>query len=412
MGNKRKNTSKTSFKKTSKTPAQNTSPPSKSTKYNIPDGSKVDQHGNLILPGLSSSSSAVSMQSYVNIQRTTKSPKTVKIKPVIVDADFKTLKDLLESMELTPMPLLRILRKNIKDPKNDPQQTKIECSSLELKIAVIKRLTEEDFAFHTHSDCGKRTKLFVLKNFYKIEISELLQLLQNTNPTISKVSILFEHNEHPIYLVHSNDENLTIQELQKNHKTIDSLIVTWEKFDLRRKRPMPCRRCKMWGHAASNCHREYRCIKCDEKHEPGLCKRQNKKVGSPKCVNCGGDHPANSTNCSSYQKYLQNIQKRRSVKRVNIPQFQKNPYSSQVPRNFPVGSATYSEVTKSSLNPESRNNDVTFNNNIGFADLCARFKSIPNIDRTMQRFSELITKLSSTDSEQERSLILVEYCMF
>lgn len=415
LENQHQNSRKSKKRKKPSKAMTSTASTSKSGRWNVPNGSTIDLHGNLIIPGpstsrnLSKTSTEASMIS-INSRCSEQISKPQKIKPIIVDINFKTINNQLDVLKLSPKPLLKILRNS-----DDNPQTKIECSSLESKEKIIKMLQEKSFAFHTHSDSGKRTKLFVLKNYFKTECSEILSNLQQANLQISKVSILFDHPQRPIYLIHSNDENLSVQDLQRNHKSIDSIIVTWEKFDLRRKKPMPCRRCKMWGHSASNCYRQYRCIKCDQSHEPGQCSRTDKTIGFPKCVNCGGDHPANSTSCPSYIKYLKNIQNRRPPQRFvnqtplrNQQNSQKQPIFQNSNIHLPD---SYAATVSRSLNDNCSNNFQRSKPQSNLFDLFSEFNSIKNIEITLQRFADLICRLKATENERDRSLILINYCM-
>lgn len=73
--------------------------------------------------------------------------------------------------------------------------------------------------------------------------------------------------------------------------------VRWEK--LKKKTIMQCRKCQRLGHTSTNCGMEYRCVKCTEHHEPGMCKVNH---STPKeeitCVNCKSKgHPASYRGC-------------------------------------------------------------------------------------------------------------------
>ncbi|MGL5405236.1 MAG: hypothetical protein ACRDAX_00220, partial [Propionibacteriaceae bacterium] len=234
--------------------------------------------------------------------------KDAKPKPIYVDAKFNRVLDLLKyhvMIPIRPFPLLKIIRNDESNPL-----TRIDCSCLSTKTKTMDELKRSFFSFHTHSEPGSRVKMFVLKNFYKVSCEVMKKNLMDLELPVSKVSMLVDHPSRPIFLIHSDDVDLNIQTLQHKYRAISQIIVSWEKYDYRRKRPMPCRNCKMWGHSAINCNRKYRCIKCDQKHDPGKCLRTDRTVGTPKCVNCLGDHPANSQQCPEYIKYRERQQKR------------------------------------------------------------------------------------------------------
>lgn len=78
--------------------------------------------------------------------------------------------------------------------------------------------------------------------------------------------------------------------------------VYWEKPRGNRG-PLQCRRCQQFGHLAKNCAFAYKCVKCNSKHEPGLCHVVKEQGSKAVCVNCGGDHPANFRGCKTYKIY-------------------------------------------------------------------------------------------------------------
>lgn len=68
-------------------------------------------------------------------------------------------------------------------------------------------------------------------------------------------------------------------------------------------RVMQCYCCWRYGHIAQNCGKKEKklCPKCDEQHE--TCDK------AAKCVNCGGDHPANDINCPKWKNEKEITQK-------------------------------------------------------------------------------------------------------
>ncbi|GFR68592.1 nucleic-acid-binding protein from mobile element jockey [Elysia marginata] len=61
---------------------------------------------------------------------------------------------------------------------------------------------------------------------------------------------------------------------------------------------MRCFRCHRYGHGRNKCRaKEELCVRCGEPgHGSEECKRD------VRCVNCKGDHPANSKSCTKYQE--------------------------------------------------------------------------------------------------------------
>lgn len=82
--------------------------------------------------------------------------------------------------------------------------------------------------------------------------------------------------------------------------TIEKLAyqkVRWEK--LKKKTIMQCRKCQRLGHSSTNCGMAYRCVKCAEQHDPGMCKiNDNTPKEEITCVNCKSKgHPASYRGC-------------------------------------------------------------------------------------------------------------------
>lgn len=94
-------------------------------------------------------------------------------------------------------------------------------------------------------------------------------------------------------------------------KKILSHDVTIEKY--KRHHTVQCKNCQRLGHAAFNCCFEYRCVKCSESHDPGMCTIPNRKVEDIgklptgdsllKCALCGEGHAANFKYCSFKTTY-------------------------------------------------------------------------------------------------------------
>ena len=97
---------------------------------------------------------------------------------------------------------------------------------------------------------------------------------------------------------------------------IKSLVyqrVKWE--HLKEPKLFQCRRCQRVGHASSNCHRPYRCVKCAQNHEIDKCpiiKEADK--AALKCANSGNTgHPASYKGCP-YLKFASYLIKQTSTK--------------------------------------------------------------------------------------------------
>ena len=71
------------------------------------------------------------------------------------------------------------------------------------------------------------------------------------------------------------------------------------KVDVYIPNPLRCYSCQVFGHHENKCGRHPVCCICGEPEhcEPsGVCNKPSK------CVNCSGDHPANSKQCPQWEK--------------------------------------------------------------------------------------------------------------
>lgn len=247
------------------------------------------------------------------------------------------------------------------------------------------------------------------------------------------------------------------------HKTIANLIVKWEKLDFNRKRPTQCHRCQQWGHSARNCGRLYRCVKCTDTYEPGMCPRTTRE-GEAKCVNCEGAHPANSRQCRAFLSYQDRTTRHRAPARFtstpapwapngfNVRQHQQDfpPLminQAQQNRAFhqplaqghaqlnqayrpplTYGQAQHFENYESAVETDDEEEmiqqSVSFtqkrkshnsarpsrNAQSNFSQTQAKFQSIPDIDITLRMFAKLTDELSATTSQPERMAIMLRYC--
>lgn len=77
---------------------------------------------------------------------------------------------------------------------------------------------------------------------------------------------------------------------------------------------MQCFKCQRYGHISKYCKRDYRCVKCDSKHNPGQCGLSNDENSLEKsdvfCVGCAQSrHPASYRGCPKYKEkydYIKN----------------------------------------------------------------------------------------------------------
>lgn len=341
------------------------------------------------------------------------------VKPVFVESNIQVVKNHVNNVSFATQPLLKIVSK---------QKIQVSCYNHADKLKLIESLNSKLLRHYTFSEASEKSTIFVLRGFYKATTDEMLKALQESDVKAEKVTFLSDNEESPIYIVHFKKGEVNFNDLSFNHKSIDNLIVKWEKLDQSRKRPTQCHRCQLWGHSARNCGREFRCVKCTEKHEPGSCSRTTRE-GNAKCVNCDGDHPANSRQCHAFLSYQERTTRRRAPRQFTstpAPWANDNSNNRLQPSHFPAltnrhvqqndnTSDQQEDVQHQSVSftqpPTSRNSRNSRRApTSSFANLQANFQSIPEIDVTMRLFGNLIQELSSTMNHAERLTIMLRYC--
>ena len=87
--------------------------------------------------------------------------------------------------------------------------------------------------------------------------------------------------------------------LTSNSPTLPTVVKMQVKVDVYIPNPLRCYSCQVFGHHENKCGRHTVCCNCGEPEHCGPSGVCNKPA---KCVNCSGDHPANSKQCPQWEK--------------------------------------------------------------------------------------------------------------
>ena len=90
---------------------------------------------------------------------------------------------------------------------------------------------------------------------------------------------------------------------------IDSLFYKPTRFEQRTLTIIRCFNCQKFGHISSNCKSNQTCGHCSGNHSYNQCS----KTEPPKCANCHGNHPADSTYCPTYLKQVNTVYNARGI---------------------------------------------------------------------------------------------------
>ena len=162
-------------------------------------------------------------------------------------------------------------------------------------------------SFFTFTHKLEKFQTYLLKgldnNFSENDILSELRDLQISDVEFTKVSrfttkkSIANNVQLPIYMVQISPQS-SISKLL-NIKFLFYYKISWEK--IRKNDITQCHRCQLIGHTSQNCNMAYRCVKCNEQHEPGQCKilkTENIDKNKIFCVNCKEfGHPASYRGC-------------------------------------------------------------------------------------------------------------------
>ena len=142
-------------------------------------------------------------------------------------------------------------------------------------------------------------------------------------------------------------------------KYVSYHIVSWEK--LNKKSDTQCRRCQRFGHSASNCNLNYRCVKCNDPHKPGECKinleQPDQSGKKPSCVNCKAEgHPASYKGCPKYKEYKLNIRSQIKHNSVKSPREITNPSFIRAGISFASATGRVNQNTPLDTTPNNTTN--------------------------------------------------------
>lgn len=195
------------------------------------------------------------------------------------------------------------------------------------KIAC-ESLKQHKIQFFTYTPKSNKNITVLLKNIEgNFDPNEILEALANKKtPGITFLSVkrfttkrsVEEGKALPIFLVQLSADSI-ISNLSQI-KTILHTCIKWEKII--KKDRIQCKRCQRIGHAASNCNLEYRCVKCDQQHNPGECNRSNaspaEKIETPPfCINCKSHgHPASYRGCPKLKEMREAIAAKKEAQKV------------------------------------------------------------------------------------------------
>lgn len=241
-------------------------------------------------------------------------PKKVKIPAILVfDSQPKLISNALRSENINNFELIHNKGKHIIKPTTVEEHSKI--------MATLSSANTQLYSFTPSSLRNQNILMRGVSGDYSDE--EVKQLLISQLPEEFE---LINVRRYSTPRSRSNQHTLALHTITigpgadmaaiKSIRAIDYLRVS---FEVTRKTDITqCYRCQRPGHTSTNCHMDYRCVKCKNTHLPGECaltKGQN-TTAELYCHNCESHgHPASFRGCPKMQEHLKRLhEKQRKVR--------------------------------------------------------------------------------------------------
>ncbi|KAK9710040.1 hypothetical protein QE152_g26276 [Popillia japonica] len=186
--------------------------------------------------------------------------------------------------------------------------------------------------FYTYTPKSEKTHAYVIKGLPEdAEPHDIKQELTELDIKVHNV-VKFRNTKHPIYMC-MTAEDVTINDLKTKARYLQRAKVYYEAH-LSKRALTQCKKCQAWGHATLNCHLGVeRCVKCAQNHLSHQCKKDRSLPG--KCANCGGEHPASSTECRVYIGEMDKLRTSKEKARLLREPLQNTQNPQYVPASLP-----------------------------------------------------------------------------
>lgn len=290
----------------------------------------------------------INANQFVNGNQSAKRLTKQRIPPIVVTTVFKNPKEAISN-------ITKMMKRNIAFTILKVGYS-ITLETLDDHGTLKEFLAQQKIPFYTYTTADKKPIRLVLKGVHhSYSPGDIAEDLSTKNVKTISVQPMFAKGKVSMDMFIVNFEQGTkITEIMKSIKYVCHQTVTWQQF-IKKDMGTQCRKCQRFGHAATNCGLEYRCVKCIHRHAPGDCPLENDQPAV--CVNCKGNHPASYKKCSAYIKYAENLSKfqkksgnnKMQAKKTNNIEFSRN--DAKVRSDL-----TYSQALKPNNQPNDRNN--------------------------------------------------------
>lgn len=301
------------------------------------------------------SSNSINRNQFSGVNQREKKLTKQRIPPINITKPFKNPKEAISTIQTALKG--KVSFKILKEGYN------VTLESMDDHEAMKAFLAQQKIPFFTYTTADKKPVRLVLKGVHHSYTPEdIIVDLSANKITASSVLPMFGKGKVSLDMFIVNFEHGTkIAELMKSVKFVCHQSVTWHSF-IKKDVGTQCRKCQRFGHAASNCGLEYRCVKCPHRHSPGDCPLEDEQPAT--CVNCNNAHPASYKKCPVYTKYAENLKKaqgktgKNKSSTINTNTVNFSSKSSTIKNN-----QSYSQVLKSNTESVHKGNNLNFMNN-------------------------------------------------
>ncbi|GAB0087437.1 uncharacterized protein DMENIID0001_017390 [Sergentomyia squamirostris] len=231
-------------------------------------------------------------------------------------------------------------------------QVKIQLKTIDLYRSVLKALQEKGTQLHSYQIKSERTFRVVLRNLHhSTDLTELKKQLAEKGHTVVNIhNVKHRISKQPLPIFYVNlTPNSNNSEIYKI-TTLVNCVVKFEAPHTKKVVPQ-CTRCQSFLHTKAFCCKLPRCVKCPGSHMTSDCNRKVKD-NNVKCVNCGGDHPANYKGCPSYKSLRERLFPALRARRMSINASQHNTTPQRPSLSHTRNGVSFSSVLTGNISEE------------------------------------------------------------
>lgn len=295
---------------------------------------------------------------------TTTQPKSSKKRDIPIIATYN-----VNPKELTGM-LRQIVNEHFTLNIINKNRTQIKVFSLEDFLKTKQMLDCKKIHYFSYTPKELKPLTLILKKLPQQIFSkeEVKMAIQENCPEVKILTV--KEFKKSFWLVQIEKSSQPSPLLKIN--TLLNCKVKFEAFKKSKSSITQCHNCQRFGHVASNCKMQYRCIKCTAVHAPGKCSilKTDPPSDSTKtqCVNCKGQHTANAKICPIRIQVSEKLSQKRKTseqKTTRVVSKAKSVAYKKVDSNIPFASLfknTEQKRTNPSQEPPQLPQNVVISN--------------------------------------------------